>query len=255
MLFDVDEKKKNIQFENIMKRVLIIEDDAKIADLVGIHLKDLDCSLDHAEDGEEGLQRALSEHYDLIILDLMLPKLDGLEVCKRIRAKENNTPILMLTSKSEEFDKVLGLELGADDYLTKPFSIRELVARVKALLRRVELDAASHAKENSLPRVRIGDLDIDFEKRRVMLNNGAVELTAKEFDLLALFAKKPGRAFSRTELLDAVWGYQFAGYEHTVNSHINRLRSKIEKDPANPVYIQTVWGVGYRFTEAEDLSA
>jgi two-component system, OmpR family, alkaline phosphatase synthesis response regulator PhoP len=235
-----------------MKRVLIIEDDVKIADLVEIHLTDLDCSLARAEDGETGLDMALSNSYDLIILDVMLPKLDGLEVCKRIRAKENHTPILMLTSKSEELDKVLGLELGADDYLTKPFSIREFIARVKAIFRRTELQSGARTKGVSAA-IKIGGLAIDFEKRRVLLNTDKIELTAKEFDLLALFAQKPGRAFNRNELLDAVWGYQFAGYEHTVNSHINRLRAKIEKDPANPIYITTVWGVGYRFVESEDL--
>ncbi len=235
-----------------MKNVLIIEDDVNIADLVEIHLKDLDCALERAEDGEPGLQKALSQPFDLIILDLMLPGLDGLEVCKRIRSQGNHTPILMLTSKSDEFDKVLGLELGADDYLTKPFSIRELIARIKALFRRVELDAAAHADGVEL--VRHGELEVNYVKRRVLLNGKAVELTAKEFDLLALFAQKPGRAFTRNELLDAVWGYQFAGYEHTVNSHINRLRAKIEKNPANPVFIQTVWGVGYRFVEAEDTN-
>ena len=235
-----------------MKRVLIIEDDVKIADLVEIHLTDHDCSLERAEDGETGLEMALAESYDLIILDIMLPKLDGLEVCKKIRAQENHTPILMLTSKSEELDKVLGLELGADDYLTKPFSIREFIARVKAIFRRTELQSSARSNGAAAP-IQIGDVRIDFEKRRVTLNGDKVELTAKEFDLLALFAQKPGRAFSRNELLDAVWGYQFAGYEHTVNSHINRLRAKIEKDPANPVYITTVWGVGYRFVEAEDL--
>ncbi len=235
-----------------MKNVLIIEDDVNITDLVEIHLKDLECTLERAEDGEAGLQMALSRPFDLIILDLMLPKLDGLEVCKRIRGRGVRTPVLMLTSKSEEFDKVLGLELGADDYLTKPFGIRELIARIKALFRRVELDAA--ADDDGEESVRFGELEINFVKRRVLLSGEVVELTAKEFDLLALFAQKPGRAFTRNELLDAVWGYQFAGYEHTVNSHINRLRAKIEKDPASPVYIQTVWGVGYRFVEAEDIN-
>ena len=235
-----------------MKRVLIVEDDVKIADLVEIHLTDLDCALDRAEDGQSGLDMALSQLYDLIILDIMLPKLDGLEVCKKVRAKEVHTPILMLTSKSEELDKVLGLELGADDYLTKPFSIREFIARVKAIFRRVELQSVARSNGVSAP-VKIGDLAIDFEKRRVTLKGARIELTAKEFDLLALFAQKPGRAFNRNELLDKVWGYQFAGYEHTVNSHINRLRAKIENDPANPVYITTVWGVGYRFVESEDL--
>jgi DNA-binding response OmpR family regulator len=231
-----------------MKNILIVEDDANIADLVEIHIKDLGYEMERAEDGQAGLEMGCAEDYALIILDLMLPKLDGMEVCKRLRARDIRTPILMLTSKSEEFDKVLGLELGADDYLTKPFSIRELLARVKALLRRVEFD---HSALQTGEKIKIGDLSIDVEQHRVTLAGDRIELTAKEFDLLALFAHKPGRVFSRNELLDAVWGYQFAGYEHTVNSHINRLRAKIEKDPANPQYIETVWGVGYRFVESE----
>jgi DNA-binding response OmpR family regulator len=179
--------------------------------------------------------------------------LNGFEVCKRIRAENRYTPILMLTAKSEELDKVLGLELGADDYLTKPFSVRELTARIKALFRRLEADKAKAGESAKRDELVYGELAIALEKRKVTLAGQPVELTAKEFDLLARFASHPGRAYSRQELLDLVWGHQFDGYDHTVNSHINRLRSKIEKNPADPKFIQTVWGVGYRFVEPEEL--
>ena len=184
----------------------------------------------------------------------MLPELDGLEVCKRIRTQDPYLPILMLTAKAEELDKVLGLELGADDYLTKPFSIRELIARVKALFRRIEVEQESRRRDATQP-LRYGDLTLEPEKRKVTLRDQTIELTAKEFDLLMLFAQHPGRAYSRQELLDLVWGYQYAGYSHTVNTHINRLRSKIEDDPSAPRYIKTVWGLGYRFAEPEELAS
>ena len=184
----------------------------------------------------------------------MLPKMDGLAVCSRIREKNPATPILMLTAKTEEIDRILGLEIGADEYVTKPFSVRELVARVKALLRRVQADRDAAAGAAEKGRVEIGELALDFDKRRVTRAGATVDLTVKEFDLLALFARTPGRTYSRTDLLNLVWGYQFEGYEHTVNSHINRLRAKIESDPGHPRYLRTVWGVGYRFVEAEELS-
>ena len=230
--------------------ILLVEDEPDIADLLSIHLGDLGYRVDAVADGALGLQKALSHAYALIILDLMLPGMNGLEVCKQLRASERATPILMLTSKAEEVDKVLGLELGADDYVTKPFSIRELIARVRALLRRVELDQPESGEAEELV---FGDLRIEPAKRKVSAAGEPVELTAKEFDLLAIFALHPGKAFSRQELLDKVWGYQYAGYSHTVNSHINRLRSKIEPDPSTPRYVQTIWGVGYRFTEAAEL--
>ena len=236
-------------------KILIIEDDPHISELLEIHLGDLGYQLKHAADGVAGVEKFEEDEYALVILDLMLPKLDGFEVCKKIRAQNNYTPILMLTSKSEELDKVLGLELGADDYITKPFSIRELMARIKAIFRRMEADkekATGNAKSKELI---FGDLKIYLDKRKVLLDKAPIDLTAKEFDLLALFASNPGRAYSRQELLDIVWGYQFDGYEHTVNSHINRLRSKIEQDPANSKYIKTVWGIGYSFVEPEELSS
>ena len=237
-----------------MKNVLIIEDDAPIANLVEIHVKDLDCVVDKVADGVEGLRKALAGTYDLVILDLMLPGLSGLEICKEIRVVNRTIPILMLTARSEEFDRVLGLELGADDYLTKPFGVRELVARVKAIFRRVEV-AKRDLQQAVAKELRIGEIAIDPQKRRVTLNDEKVELTAKEFDLLYLFVKNPGRAYSRQELLDVVWGYHFDGYDHTVNSHINRLRTKIERDPSKPEYVLTVWGVGYRFAEQEEIES
>ena len=233
--------------------ILIVEDDPDIADLVEIHLLDLGYELDRAADGKEGLEKALAGDYPLVILDLMLPELDGLEVCKRLRAEKESLPILMLTSKSEEFDKVLGLELGADDYVTKPFSIRELMARIKALLRRANALKADDAPETEQKELVFEGLRIDPEKRKVSLDGQRLELTSKEFDLLALFASNPGRTYSREQLLNQVWKYQFTGYEHTVNSHINRLRAKIERNPSQPNYIITAWGVGYRFAELEEL--
>jgi DNA-binding response OmpR family regulator len=233
------------------KRILVIEDDRDIARLVELHLRDLGYGIKLARDGIAGLQCALSTPYDLIILDLMLPGMDGVELCQRLRTKPNYTPILMLTAKSTEFDRVLGLEVGADDYLTKPFSVRELQARVKALFRRVEALTAQVVL-GTQQILHAGDLRIDLDRRGVTLQGKLLDLTTKEFDLLREFARHPGRVYTRAQLLDLVWGYGHAGYEHTVNSHINRLRAKIEKDPAHPRYILTVWGVGYKFFDSED---
>jgi len=233
--------------------VLIIEDDRDIADVVALNLRDLGLHAERATDGAAGLQKALENEYALVILDLMLPRLDGLSVCSRIRAKNPLLPILMLTAKSEELDRVVGLEIGADEYVTKPFSVRELMARVKALLRR---SRAGHEEAAGKPvTVTLGELSVDFQKRRVTRAGSLVELTVKEFDLLALFVRNPGRTYSRTDLLNLVWGYQFEGYEHTVNSHINRLRGKIENDPGSPRYLRTVWGIGYRFAEPAEIEA
>jgi len=235
------------------KSILIIEDDPKIVELLSLHLQDLNFETESASSGDSGLSRAIGGKYSLIILDIMLPVVDGLEICRKIRESGLQVPILMLTAKAEEIDKVLGLELGADDYLTKPFSIRELIARVKALLRRAEIRASSPAAQPVKHILTYGELVIDTEKRTVNLGGNGVELTAKEYDLLVLFAENPGRAYERKQLLDLVWGYQFEGYQHTVNSHINRLRNKIEADPSQPLYIKTVWGFGYRFTNPEDV--
>jgi DNA-binding response OmpR family regulator len=235
----------------VKHRVLVIEDVLDIAKLVQLHLQDLPCEVNLAFDGIVGLTEAEAKPYDLIILDLKLPGIDGLEVCRRLRARGRYTPILMLTSKSSELDRVLGLEMGADDYLTKPFSVMELTARVKALFRRVEmLGKTDEPAESKMIQVR--DLTIDIERHTVAVRANAVELTAREFDLLVHFARHPGRVYSRDQLLDQVWGYQHSGYDHTVNSHINRLRAKIERDPQNPEYIHTVWGVGYKFAEGSD---
>lgn len=228
------------------KRVLIIEDDIEIVELLKIHLTDLNCDTVYSTYGDKGLALAQSEPFDLIILDLMLPGLNGLEVCRRLRSDNITTPILMLTAKAEEIDKVLGLETGADDYLTKPFSVREFIARVKAIFRRVEMHNDNKINNEILD---FDGLSIDVSKRKVTINNERVELTPKEFDLLALLAKSPGKSYSRERLLQLVWGYEFEGYEHTVNSHINRLRSKIEPELSKPTYILTAWGVGYRFMD------
>lgn len=231
-----------------MKKVLIVEDDPNIVELLEIHLKDLECQITSVYDGASGLEKATSHQFDLIILDIMLPKMDGMEVCRQIRANRNHTPILMLTAKSEEIDKVLGLETGADDYLTKPFSVREFIARVKAIFRRTKMLQDSMAAE-SPKMLDFGALAIDLDKRKVTLNERRVELSPKEFELLSLLAGRPGKSYSRNQILNLVWGYDFDGYEHTVNSHINRLRGKIEPDIAQPTYILTTWGVGYRFNE------
>ena len=233
-----------------MKRTaLVVEDDLDIIELLRIHMADLDCELTAISDGNEGLAAALKHTYDLIILDVMLPGMEGTEICRRIRGKEIGTPILMLTSKSEEFDKVLGLEMGADDYITKPFSIREFIARVKALLRRAERSRASGPAGDKAAVYVYGDLSIDLDKRRVTIKDVRVDLSPKEFELLSLLAANPGKSYDRSKLLNLIWGYDFDGYEHTVNSHINRLRTKIEPDVQKPIYVLTNWGVGYRFNE------
>jgi DNA-binding response OmpR family regulator len=232
------------------RKILVIEDDREIAALVELHLRDSGYEVHLAHDGRRGLAKALDERYALIILDLMLPELEGLELCRRLRAQADYTPILMLTAKSSELDRVVGLEVGADDYLTKPFSIRELLARVKALFRR--MDALAAGPSGAPKKIEADELVIDLERRKVSREGRTVELTAKEFDLLVQFARNPGRVYTRSQLLDLVWGYGHDSYQHTVNSHINRLRAKIEKDPANPRYILTVWGVGYKFSEPED---
>ncbi|AZQ58183.1 response regulator transcription factor [Maribacter sp. MJ134] len=232
-----------------MKEILIIEDDPEIIKLLDIHLSDLNYKTKKATDGAEGLLLALNTDFDLIILDLTLPTLDGVEICKKLRA-EKDTPVIMLTAKSEEIDRVLGLEIGADDYITKPFSIRELLARIKAVMRRTNA-TVDKATDSSV--IASEGLFIDIDKRKVLLEDKRIDLSPKEFELLVLMASNPGRNYTRTELLNMIWGYNFEGYEHTVNSHINRLRAKIESDMANPTYILTTWGVGYKFNE--DISA
>jgi len=231
-----------------MTNILVVEDDRHIAELITINLEDDQTSIHCCFNGSEGFIEATKTEYDLIILDLMLPGKKGMEICRDLRASKINTPILILTSKSDEIDKILGLETGADDYITKPFSLRELQARVKAILRRSKLDA-EQSDQTALPELRIKELRINQELRKVEYNNKRLNLTPKEFELLSLMANHPGKTYSRAQLLHKIWGYEFEGYEHTVNSHINRLRAKIEKDARNPEYILTTWGVGYRFTE------
>ncbi len=230
-----------------MEKVLIIEDDKDISELISIHISDMSYEVDQAFDGKVGLLKALNNSYKFILLDIRLPFVDGFEICKKIRQEKINTPILMLTSKSEEIDKVLGLEIGADDYITKPFSVRELIARVKAVLRRVEI--SKQPQEEKDRQIRNGDLFINIGMRVVEVGEKRIELSPKEFDLLVLLASNPGKTFTRMSLLNQVWGYEFEGFEHTVNSHINRLRTKIETNLNQPEYILTTWGVGYKFRE------
>jgi len=230
-----------------MKKVLIVEDDPEIVNLLEIHLKDLSCEVIKTFDGKSGLDKAISATPDLVILDISLPEMDGIEVCRRIRT-ESSVPIIMLTAKSEEIDRVLGLEMGADDYITKPFSVREFIARVKAVFRRTKMSV----QESEVQTETILDFDklsVDIEKRKVIVRGQKVELSPKEFELLVLMASHPGKNYSRPDLLKLIWGYDFNGYEHTVNSHINRLRAKIEADMNDPKYIITTWGVGYKFNE------
>ncbi|PCK03004.1 MAG: DNA-binding response regulator [Alteromonadaceae bacterium] len=230
--------------------ILVVEDQDDINQLITLNLRMLNFEVVSSDNGVDGLQKAIDKAFDLIVLDVMLPGMDGLQVCQALRAKHIYTPILMLTARKSEADRVVGLEIGADDYLTKPFSVLELQARVKALLRRsgFNREVATGQAEDSGELV-VGDLRIQQQKRLVNVGDKTVNLTAKEFDLLLYLADSPGKVFSREKLLDAVWGYQHSGYEHTVNSHINRLRAKLEIDPAAPKYVMTVWGVGYKFSD------
>jgi DNA-binding response OmpR family regulator len=231
------------------RKILVVEDETDISDLLCLHLRDIASDVVVAADGYEGMRLACAGSWDMIILDLRLPGPDGLEICRAVRRSESYTPVLMLTSKSSELDRVLGLELGADDYMTKPFSVLELIARVKAIFRQVA--AIENNARFGSDRIRIGSLSINASARTVTVDGRNVDLTAREFDLLLYFATHPGRVFRRSELLDYVWGYGHEGYEHTVNSHINRLRAKIESDPAEPARIVTVWGVGYKLDAGE----
>ncbi len=231
------------------RKVLIVEDEPDIARLVQTHLNDAGYRADIAGNGAAAMKLFDQGGYQLVVLDLMLPDTDGLTLCRNMRAKPGFVAILMLTAKSTELDRVVGLEVGADDYLTKPFSVPELLARIKALFRRIEAMQAKPDPTSAQEVIERDGLVIDVSRRSVQVDGKNVELTAREFDLLHFFAKNPGRVFSRIQLLDQVWGYNHDGYEHTVNSHINRLRAKIEENPADPRYVLTVWGVGYKFSE------
>jgi len=231
------------------KHVTIIEDDPEICELLKIHLADLSCDVEMYQDGRKGFERALNGNTDLIILDIKLPGMDGIEICQKLRAHEVTTPIIMLTARSEEIDRILGLEVGADDYMTKPFSVREFMARVKAMFRRAKIMKAELDREQTPPILNFEELVIDVEKRKVTLGAERIDLSPKEFDLLILLASNPGKNYNRSRLLSLIWGYDFEGYGHTVNSHINRLRAKIEPNMDSPKYILTTWGVGYKFNE------
>lgn len=229
----------------MQRKILIVEDDVDIARLVQLQLRDIDCDsviIDNGQQALDHLQQA--QDYDMLILDIMLPDCDGLSICQQVRSTNSHIPILMLTARSSEYDRVLGLDTGADDYLTKPFSFIELSARVKALFRRSTTQA--EPSESVPEKIDLGKLNIDLRTRRVMVEDKSIELTAREFDLLCHFAMNPGQVFTRSQLLRDVWGYHHDGYEHTVNTHINRLRNKLEKQPQNPEFIITVWGVGYQ---------
>jgi DNA-binding response OmpR family regulator len=230
--------------------LLVIEDDENISTAIGEYFSRAGYEVKTAADGVAGVQTALAERPDAIVLDLMLPKMDGLAVCRELREKAPYIPILMLTAKDDVVDKVLGLEMGADDYITKPFSLRELEARIKSVLRRVQAAARTNGTGDEAPIVR-GKLRIDPAKREVTVGDRLVELTPKEFELLRLFASNPGRVFPRKYLLEKIWDYSYEGYDRTIDSHINRLRAKIEENPENPQMVLTVWGIGYKFSDEQ----
>lgn len=231
--------------------VLIVEDDLDIADLIRVNLIELGITAEHESDGSKALEKALSGSFSLLILDVMLPSISGLDICRQIRQTKPEQAIIMLTAKSSEVDRVLGLELGADDYMTKPFSVRELQARVRSQLRKVELLRNHRISEKSTSKqqniqYKVGRLVIDDQKHTTSFKDHHLDLTATEYELLKHFIKHPDQVFSRAQLLEAVWAYDHSGYEHTVNSHINRLRAKLEVNPVDAELIQTVWGVGYK---------
>jgi len=230
-------------------RVLLIEDDHDLSEVVTLHLQNEGYEVVSVHDGRNGLRAFQRGEWDLILLDWMLPGMSGIDVLRGVREKNAQIPVLMLTARSDESDKVLGLELGCDDYMTKPFSLRELAARLKVLLRRIELAKNIADGSQNDRALDFGPLKIDHAKRRVSIEGDVVQLTLKEYDLLYILASKPGRTFSRRQLLDKVWDQASDVYEHTVNSHVNRLRGKIEGNPNRPRYILTVWGLGYRFTD------
>jgi DNA-binding response OmpR family regulator len=234
------------------KRVLIVEDDIHIADLLRMHLQDEGYQVTHCADGAQGLAQVRTGGWDALILDIMLPGVDGLEICRQARAMTTYTPIIITSARASEVHRILGLELGADDYLPKPFSVLELVARVKALLRRA--DAMSRKQRIEGGALELNCVRVDPLTRQASVNGSALDLTPREFDLLYFFIKHPDKVFSRLDLLNQVWGYQHDGYEHTVNTHINRLRAKIEADPADPTRILTVWGKGYRYASAGEAA-
>ncbi|MCM3730994.1 response regulator transcription factor [Fictibacillus nanhaiensis] len=234
------------------QKLLVVEDEISISTLLQFNLEQAGFQVVTAMDGKSGLKKAESVVPDLIILDLMLPEMDGLEVCKELRLKKLNIPILMLTAKDDEFDKVLGLELGADDYMTKPFSPREVVARVKAILRRTAAAGTEFEKQKEeVEHLRIGEVDIYPENYEAYFKEKALELTPKEFELLVYLARHKGRVLSREQLLSAVWNYDFVGDTRIVDVHISHLREKIEANTRKPIYIKTIRGLGYKLEEPQ----
>ena len=226
------------------RKILLVDDEPLILKGLKYSLEQDGYLTDSAMDGEEALAKFFAGEYDLILLDVMLPGLDGIEVCQRIRER-SNVPIIMLTAKGEDMDKILGLEYGADDYMTKPFNILEVKARIKSIFRRSQPQAEVHEEKRV---IRVHDLEVNCQNRTVVLGGQPVRLTAKEFDLIELFLRNPGRVYSRENLLNLVWGYEYIGEFRTVDVHVRRLREKLEPDPANPEYILTKWGVGYYFS-------
>ncbi|MEW5919557.1 MAG: response regulator transcription factor [Bacillota bacterium] len=226
------------------EKILLVEDEKTLAKALKFSLEKEGFTVEVAYDGEEGLQALSQEAPDLIILDLMLPKIDGYEFCRRLR-RNSDVPIIMLTARNEDIDKILGLELGADDYMTKPFNTRELLARIKAILRRT-----GQLEQGGRKSIRIGNLQVDLIRHRVTMEEREIPLTSREYALLSFLASNPGRVYSREQLLEQVWGYDFCGDARTVDVHIRHLREKLEEQPAEPRYILTVWGAGYKFKEA-----
>jgi len=234
-----------------MPKIIIVEDDPAIAEMLLYHLQDLGYKTEHFSNGLKAKKYLASASYDLVLLDIMLPDYNGLDLCRELRQQRPTTPIMLLTSLDSEADRVVGLELGADDYLTKPFSMRECQARIKALLRRCDINQQSQHAANSQQEVAFEELHINHGSRQVLLDAKTIELTAREFDLLFYLAQNPQQVYSRSQLLDAVWGYSHEGYEHTVNTHINRLRKKLKRSDSKPDFIQTVWAVGYKFLSSD----
>jgi DNA-binding response OmpR family regulator len=236
-----------------MDTVLVVEDDQDIADLIVMNLQELSLTVEHCLTGELALEKLNDNNYSLVLLDVMLPGISGLDVCRQLRLQKPEQVILMITSRDSEIDRVLGLELGADDYMTKPFSVRELQARVRSQLRRLhfvaQLEQQKSQQQQPDQHLTVGVLQIDNISHRTLLSGKELDLTSTEFDLLFFLASHPEQVFSREQLLSNVWGYHHSGYEHTVNSHINRLRNKVEKNATKPEIIQTVWGVGYKFNK------
>ncbi len=230
--------------------LLVVEDDENISSAISEYFSRAGYNVKTVEDGLMGVKTAMDESPDAVVLDIMLPKMDGLAVCRELREKANHVPILMLTAKDDVVDKVLGLEMGADDYITKPFSLRELEARIKSVLRRSKTPAGADGAKDEAPISR-GHLRIDPARREVTIGERQVDLTPKEFDLLRLFAANPGRVFPRKYLLEKIWDYSYEGYDRTIDSHINRLRAKIEDNPENPQMVLTVWGIGYKFSDEQ----